>query len=118
MHYEAINTEVEEWLWQEVFPDKNRKIPFFEVREFTGGYHGDHGVAKNMFKKFMWVEFSFARDAKIMLQRYEEAPSYCFQGRNLKIHPTVTYKAAEGDDWSIWIWDCGKRAWACRRSGW
>ena len=98
-----------------MFPDKNRKIPFFEVREFTGGDHGDHGVAKKMFKKFMGEEFYFARDAKIMLERYEAAKLYCFQGRTLKIHPTVTYKAAEGDDWFTWIWDCRNSEWARRR---
>ena len=76
--------------------------PLFQIRCINGGHQGDHGVGEKVLKRFAFLTFQFARDAKIMLDLFEWGEPF-FQSRRLKIHPGVIPGS--------WLWLKG--SWIC-----
>ena len=66
--YRWEKTDIESWVWRNVFPHRDDQLPLFYVRAEKGGLQGDHGCAKKVFKDYAFLEFQFARDAKVFLQ--------------------------------------------------
>ena len=93
--YDATDEEVEAWVQQQMFPDRDPYPPLFRIRGENGGRQGDHGLGKKVFKRFAFLEFTFARDAKHMLEMFDvdepdkDEPDKTFRSRRTTIRPCV-----------------------------
>ena len=93
--YDATDEEVAAWVHEQVFPDRDPYPYFFRVRCNNGGRPGNYEVWKKVFKRFAFVEFTFARDAKCMLEMLDkdepdkDKPDKTFRSRRTTIRPCV-----------------------------
>ena len=66
--YDATDEEVEAWVQQRVFPDRDPYPPLFRIRGENGGRQGDHGVQKKN-----------SRDSHSWNLRLPEMPNTCWK---------------------------------------
>ena len=95
LDYEAIKSEVANWVKQLAFAHIDPKLPLFDVRCENGGHQGDHGGAKKTLKRFAFLRFEFARDAITLLDKFGEEEQ-TFQSRRIVAFPSVIAGS--------WIW--------------
>ena len=97
--YRWERKDIESWVWEKVFPRRDNQLPLFEIRCEKGGRQGDHGCAKKVFKGFAFLEFQFARDAKVLL----EARPLTMNSRFVVVRPCVIRGS--------WMWLHGDGEW-------
>ena len=106
--YDHEVNDIEDWVMRSTFPGRDARL-LFHARHFRGGRQGDHGVSKNIFKRFVLLDFTFARDAKFLLDFFRNNRP-AFKKRFLAIHPCVI----QGSWW--WLggkWHCCSDLYLC-----
>ena len=103
--YRWEKTDIESWVWRNVFPHRDDQLPLFYVRAEKGGLQGDHGCAKKVFKGFAFLEFQLARDAKVFLERaVGRARPLTMASRSVVVRPALI-----AGSW-IWLPSCHRHA--------
>ena len=98
--YKWERTDIESRVREHAFPHRDAQLPLFYVRCEKGGRQGDHGIAKKVFKGFAFMEFHFARDATVLLQKSNDIP-LTMDSRVAVVRPCVIRGS-----W-MWLWTEG-----------
>ena len=91
--YTTTAAEITQWVQLQVFPLSNHDTPLFRVRCERGGKQGDHGSPKKIFKLFAFLHFEFARDARILLEKFRK------EGGMLHDRHIVSYPCILAGSW-------------------
>ena len=81
--YKWERKDIESWIWEHVLLGRDVQLPLFYVRCEKGGRQGDHGCA------IAFVEFVFARDAKVFVPKQGYTFNYGLpvRGGSSRYHP-------------------------------